>query len=186
GCQAGPYTYTGSAQTPCSATVTGAGGLSLAPTPSYSGNTNAGTATASYTFSGDANHTGSSDSKTFDITKAASVTAITVTNATYDGSPHGGTAMATGADRRRHVPAPRDLRGRRPPPGLAGCPDRNHRPGELDHGSELPGGPVHLHWRGPDALFGDGDRCEPESDPDAQLREQHRRRDRDSLLHVCW
>src|SRR2546430_7465145 len=51
------------------------------------------TATASYTFSGDANHTGSSDSKTFDITKAASVTAITVTNATYDGSPRGGTAM---------------------------------------------------------------------------------------------
>src|SRR5213593_3563036 len=95
-CPVGPYTYDGTAHTPCSATVTGAGGLSLAPTPSYSGNTNAGTATASYTFSGDANHTGSSDSKTFDITKAASVTAITVTNATYDGSPHGGTAMATG------------------------------------------------------------------------------------------
>src|SRR6266571_3570532 len=95
-CPAGPYTYTGSAQTPCSATVTGVGGLSLTPTPSYSGNTNAGTATASYTFPGDANHTGSSDSKTFDITKAASVTAITVTNATYDGSPRGGTAMVTG------------------------------------------------------------------------------------------
>src|SRR5439155_738004 len=95
-CPAGPYTYTGSAQTPCSATVTGVGGLSLTPTPSYSGNTNAGTATASHTFPGDANHTGSSDSKTFDITKAASVTAITVTNATYDGSPHGGTAMVTG------------------------------------------------------------------------------------------
>src|SRR3989449_75863 len=95
-CPAGPYTYTGSAQTPCSATVTGVGGLSLTPTPSYSGNTNAGTATASYTFPGDANHTGSSDSKTFDITKAASVTAISVTNATYDGSPRGGTAMVTG------------------------------------------------------------------------------------------
>src|SRR5213594_3996228 len=85
-CPAGPYTYDGTAQTPCSATVTGVGGLSLAPTPSYSGNTNAGTATASYTFSGDANHTGSSDSKTFDIPKAASVTAITVTNATSSGS----------------------------------------------------------------------------------------------------
>src|SRR5216117_1343212 len=95
-CPAGPYTYDGTAHTPCSATVTGVGGLSLTPTPSYSGNTNAGTATASYTFPGDANHTGSSDSKTFDITKAASVTAITVTNATYDGSPHGGTAMVTG------------------------------------------------------------------------------------------
>src|SRR2546427_540852 len=95
-CPVGPYTYDGTAHTPCSATVTGAGGLSLTPTPSYSGNTNAGTATASYTFPGDANHTGSSDSKTFDITKAASVTAITVTNATYDGSPNGGTAMGTG------------------------------------------------------------------------------------------
>jgi hypothetical protein len=41
--------YNGSAQTPCSATVAGAGGLSLTPTPSYSNNTNAGTATASYT-----------------------------------------------------------------------------------------------------------------------------------------
>src|SRR5881296_1262272 len=95
-CPVGPYTYDGTAHTPCSATVAGAGGLSLAPTPSYSGNTNAGTATASHTFPGDANHTGSSDSKTFDITKAASVTAITVTNATYAGSPHGGTAMVTG------------------------------------------------------------------------------------------
>src|SRR5213080_1880983 len=95
-CPAGPYTYDGTAHTPCSATVTGVGGLSLTPTPSYGGNTNAGTATASYTFPGDANHTGSSDSKTFDITKAASVTAITVTNATYDGSPRGGTAMVTG------------------------------------------------------------------------------------------
>src|SRR5207245_10974483 len=43
-----------------------------------------------------ANRAGCSDSETFDITKAASVTAITVTNATYDGSPHVGTAMVTG------------------------------------------------------------------------------------------
>ena len=52
-------TYTGSAQTPCTAAVTGAGGLNLTPTPSYTNNTNAGTASASYTFAGDANHTGS-------------------------------------------------------------------------------------------------------------------------------
>ena len=39
-------------------------------------NTNAGTATASYTFAGDANHNGSSDSKTFTIDKAASTTAV--------------------------------------------------------------------------------------------------------------
>ena len=89
--------YDGSAQMPCSVAVTGAGGLSLTPTPSYANNTNAGTASASYTFAGDVNHTGSSDSKNFDITKASSVTVITVTNATFDGSPHGGTAVVTGA-----------------------------------------------------------------------------------------
>ena len=52
-CGAGPFTYTGSAQTPCTVTVTGAGGLSLTPDPDYANNTNAGTATASYTYAGD-------------------------------------------------------------------------------------------------------------------------------------
>src|SRR5207247_6801438 len=80
-CPAGPYTYDGTAHTPCSATVTGVGGLSLTPTPSYGGNTNAGTATASYTFSGDANHTGRTDSKTSTIGQASSTTALTVSNA---------------------------------------------------------------------------------------------------------
>ena len=69
-------TYTGTAQTPCTATVTGAGGLSLTPTPTYANNTNAGTATVSYTFAGDANHTGSSDSKNFTIDKASTTTAV--------------------------------------------------------------------------------------------------------------
>ena len=50
--------------------VTGAGGFNLTPTADYSDNTNAGTATASYTFAGDANHTGSCDSKNFTIDKA--------------------------------------------------------------------------------------------------------------------
>ena len=50
-CPAG-VTYDGSAQTPCSVHVTGAGGLDLTPRPSYSNNTNAGTATASYTLCG--------------------------------------------------------------------------------------------------------------------------------------
>ena len=49
--------YTGSAQTPCTVAVTGAGGLSLTPSATYSNNTNVGTATASYTFAGDANYT---------------------------------------------------------------------------------------------------------------------------------
>jgi hypothetical protein len=47
----------GSAQTPATVSVTGAGGLNLTPTADYA-NTNAGTATAS-TFVGDDNHTGS-------------------------------------------------------------------------------------------------------------------------------
>src|SRR5205823_5515719 len=68
-CPAG-VTYNGSAQTPCTATVTGAGGLSQTLTPTYTDNVNVGTATASASFAGDANHTSSSDSKTFQINKA--------------------------------------------------------------------------------------------------------------------
>src|SRR5438034_2102550 len=96
-CPVGPYTYDGTAHTPCSATVTGAGGLSLAPTPSYGGNTNAGTATASYTFPGDANHTGSSDSKTFTIGQAGSTTTVTAGACIYAGRPPAATAPVKGA-----------------------------------------------------------------------------------------
>ena len=66
-CGAGPFTYTGSAQTPCTASVTGAGGLSQSLTVNYSNNTNPGTATASASYVGDANHVGSADSKNFAI-----------------------------------------------------------------------------------------------------------------------
>jgi hypothetical protein len=66
-------TYTGQPLTPCTVSVTGAGGLNLSPNTSYFNNTNAGTATASYSFAGGANHTGSSDSKTFTINKADAV-----------------------------------------------------------------------------------------------------------------
>jgi hypothetical protein len=79
-------TYSGSAQTPCSVSVTGAGGLSLNPTPNYANNTNAGTATASYSYAGDANHNGSSDSEDFTIGQASSTTTVTCSNVTYDGS----------------------------------------------------------------------------------------------------
>ncbi len=90
-------TYTGSAQTPCMASVTGAGGLSLNPTPIYTDNTNAGTGHASYTYAGDANHNGSSDSDTFTISKADAAT-ITVTPyaVTYNGNSHTATATAFG------------------------------------------------------------------------------------------
>ncbi len=95
----GPNTYTGSALTPCSVAVTGAGGLSLTPDPTYVNNTNAGTATASYTYVGDDNHTGSSDSENFTIDKATSVTVVTCpTSVTYNGAAQTPcTASVTGA-----------------------------------------------------------------------------------------
>ena len=82
-------TYDGSAQEPCNVLVTGAGGLSLTPTPGYSTNINAGTATASYTYAGDANHTGSSDSKNFTIDKATTTTTVVCPAGpyVYNGSP---------------------------------------------------------------------------------------------------
>ena len=69
-CPAGPYTYSGTAQEPCSAPVTGVGGLSQSLTVTYTDNTDAGTATAAASYAGDANHLGSSDSETFEIGKA--------------------------------------------------------------------------------------------------------------------
>ncbi|HSE84647.1 MAG TPA: kelch repeat-containing protein [Candidatus Binatia bacterium] len=101
-------TYDGSAHGG-TANVTGAGGLSQNLTVSYSGRngtvygpsttapTNAGDYTASASFAGDTNHTGSSDSKDYSINKAPSVTVVTVSDAIYDGSAHGGTANVTGA-----------------------------------------------------------------------------------------
>ena len=69
--------YTGSRAAPCTAAVTGAGGLDQAVTPvTHSNNTNVGTAGASATYAGDANHTGSSDSKAFGITKATSTVTV--------------------------------------------------------------------------------------------------------------
>src|SRR5436309_9021669 len=68
--------YNGSAQTPCTVSVTGAGGLNLTPTPTYTNNTNVGTATAAYTYAGDANHSGSSDSKTGTITHGSPITTV--------------------------------------------------------------------------------------------------------------
>ena len=76
--------YDGSARTPCTVAVTGAGGLSLTPAASYSHNTDAGTATASYTYAGDANHDGSSDSKDFTINKRNVTASISAADKTYD------------------------------------------------------------------------------------------------------
>jgi hypothetical protein len=62
--------YSGAAQTPCTATVTGVGGLSQSLTVTYTNNTNAGTATASASFAGDSTHAAGSNSANFTITQA--------------------------------------------------------------------------------------------------------------------
>jgi hypothetical protein len=91
-----PFTYNGAAIMPAAVSVTGAGGLSLTPTATYQNNTNAGTAMVSYTFAGDDNHLGSSDSKTFVIGKANATVTVTPYNVTYDGNEHMATGSASG------------------------------------------------------------------------------------------
>ncbi|HEY3369298.1 MAG TPA: MBG domain-containing protein, partial [Prolixibacteraceae bacterium] len=92
----GPFIYLGSAQTPATVSVTGAGGLNLTPAATYANNTNAGTATAGYSYAGDANHTGSSDSKTFEISKADPTISVLGYTGIYDGDLHGATGTAKG------------------------------------------------------------------------------------------
>lgn len=60
-------TYNGAPQTPCTASVTGAGGLDQPLTINYTNNTAVGTASASASYAGDTNHTGSDASQTFKI-----------------------------------------------------------------------------------------------------------------------
>ena len=82
-------TYTGSALTPCTAAVTGDGGLNTTATITYANNINAGsTATADASYAGDANHNGSTATQvSFTVAKAASSTVITCpSSATYTGS----------------------------------------------------------------------------------------------------
>lgn len=66
--------------------------------PSATAPTNAGEYQAVAVFPGDVNHTGSSDTQTFTIGKAASTTNVTGDNFIYDGTAHaGGSAVVTGA-----------------------------------------------------------------------------------------
>jgi|SRR5829696_385639 len=69
-CEEGPFTYTGSAHTPCSASVSGPNNLNQALTVSYTDNVNAGTVTASASYAETANYNASSDDETFTIGKA--------------------------------------------------------------------------------------------------------------------
>jgi hypothetical protein len=87
-------TYNGSGQTPCSANVTGAGGLTQSLPVSYQDNTDAGTATASASYAGDANHEGSSNSQTFTINQAPVTATAGGGSATYDGTTHAPSACS--------------------------------------------------------------------------------------------
>lgn len=87
--------FTGSALTPCTAAVSGPG-LSTSVTPRYTDNTNSGTATASAAFAGDANHTGSADTKTFEIDPAQATCDISGFTGDYDGNPHGAKGSCIG------------------------------------------------------------------------------------------
>jgi hypothetical protein len=106
--------YTGAAQTPCSATVTGGGGLNQSLTVNYVNNVNPGTGTASTSFAGDGNYTGSVGSSTFAITAAPTRTVLvstpnpstfggavqftaTVTAPTSSAVPQGSVAFTAGA-----------------------------------------------------------------------------------------
>jgi len=86
-CDPASVTYNGSAQTPCTASVTGPGGLDQTLTVLYQNNINAGTATASASYAGGANWLPSSDTKNFTIEKAATTTVVTCpASVTYNGS----------------------------------------------------------------------------------------------------
>ena len=82
--------YNGAAQTPCTASVTGAGGLtqSLTSAIAYTNNTAIGTATASASYAGDTNHKASSNTVTFAISGAAIVATAGSYNAPYDALTH--------------------------------------------------------------------------------------------------
>ena len=75
-CPATPQPYTGSAQTPCTASYTTSDGLSGSLTPTYMNNIDVGTSTASATYAGDSNHSGSSNSATFTISEANQATLV--------------------------------------------------------------------------------------------------------------
>ena len=90
-------TFDGTAQTPCTASATGAGGLNQTLTVSYANNTNAGTATASATYSGDANHNGSDGTKNFTVAKANATIVVTPYSVIYNGVAHTATGTAKGA-----------------------------------------------------------------------------------------
>jgi len=93
-----PYTYTGLAQTPCTAQATGVGMSPVDVTALlvYFNNANAGSATAQATWGGDTNHTGNTGNGGFTIAKANAVFVLNGYAVIYDGFAHTATGTATG------------------------------------------------------------------------------------------
>ena len=79
--------YNGSGETPCSATVTGAGGLNQSVSVGYFNNTNVGTATVTATFA-QTNYLTSTKMTTFTITPAVLTATAGSYSGTYDGHAH--------------------------------------------------------------------------------------------------
>lgn len=75
--------YNGAAQTPCTASVSGAGGLSQALSVDYSGNTNVGTASSTASYAGDSNHEGSSATVDFSVDPAPVTVTADALSKTY-------------------------------------------------------------------------------------------------------
>ena len=96
-CSPSSVIYNGSKHSPCSATVTGAGGLNQSLTVSYTESINVGTVTASASFPGDATHHPSAGSATFTINKADAVCTISGYTGAYDGAAHGASGSCVGA-----------------------------------------------------------------------------------------
>ncbi|HEY8870310.1 MAG TPA: PxKF domain-containing protein [Candidatus Limnocylindrales bacterium] len=91
--------YTGSAQSPCTDTVTGAGGLNTTAPIVYSGdctNVTVAGCTATATYAGDTNHAGNSGSSSFLLTQADATCSVTGYHVTYDSFAHTATGSCTG------------------------------------------------------------------------------------------
>src|SRR5262249_35430681 len=100
-------TYDGVTAFAATVTVTGAGTITGSPTLDYFDNTtatdmhstaptNAGNYTVTATYAGDATHTGSTGSATFDILKAHATISVSGYSVPYNGAAHTATGSATG------------------------------------------------------------------------------------------
>ncbi len=94
-CPGAPQTYTGAAQTPCTAEATGVGMSPVDVTASlvYASNINVGTATADASWPGDTNHTGNTASSSFTISKANQTITWANPAAIVYGTPLGATQL---------------------------------------------------------------------------------------------